>query len=276
MLDIFSFYHFLWIILIPIIIFGVYKGLQNKSEKFKFWFLFTLTLVAWAVHFSRYWFDPNYATYKLFFVDLCGFSTMMYPLFILTKKKILKDYMYYLGALFAFLSLTYPNTIEGNPMFEYDSIRFFFAHVILMMVPILLVAWKMHEPNIRNLGRKGIIRTADEIVKWKNIFDESELRLNLFTLYIFIEVGGTGGGSFRYMYSRFLKEAAKITGNDKLLEGSKLVNNSGEIFTEIGLLFKDAEKAPDLADRIEKASELFFKAAETEESAFIYIMESIP
>ena len=152
MLDIFSFYHFLWIILIPIIIFGVYKGLQNKSEKFKFWFLFTLTLVAWAVHFSRYWFDPNFATYKLFFVDLCGFSTMMYPLFILTKKKILKDYMYYLGALFAFLSLAYPNTIEGNPMFEYDSIRFFFAHVILMMVPILLVAWKMHEPNIRNLG----------------------------------------------------------------------------------------------------------------------------
>ena len=78
------------------------------------------------------------------------------------------------------------------------------------------------------------------------------------------------------MYSRFLKEAAKITRNDKLLEGSKLVNNSGEIFTEIGLLFKDAEKAPDLADRIEKASELLFKAAETEESAFIYILESIP
>lgn len=134
----------------------------------------------------------------------------------------------------------------------------------------------MTDPPISNLGIKGIRRTADEIVKWKNIFDESELRLNLFTLYIFIEVGGTGGGSFRYMYSRFLKEAAKITGNDKLLEGSKLVNNSGEIFTEIGLLFKDAENAPDLADRIEKASELFFKAAETEESAFIYILESIP
>lgn len=152
MLDIFSFNHFIWIVLIPIIIYGVYKGLQNKSEKFKYWFLFSLTLVAWAVHFSRYWFDPHFETYKLFFVDLCGFSTMMYPLFFLTKKKILKDYMYYLGALFAFLSLAYPNTIQGNPVFQYDTIRFFFAHVILMMVPILLVAWKMHIPNIKNLG----------------------------------------------------------------------------------------------------------------------------
>jgi hypothetical protein len=134
----------------------------------------------------------------------------------------------------------------------------------------------MMDPPISNLGIKGIKRTADEIGKWKNIFNERELRLNLFTLYIFIEIGGTGGGSFRYMYSRFLKEAAKITGNDKLLEGSKLVNNSGEIFTEIGSLFEDAEKAPDLDDRIKKARELFLKAAETEESAFVYLMENIP
>ena len=152
MLDVFGFNHFIWISFIPFIIYGVYKGLFNKSEKFKYWFLFSLTLVAWAVHFSRYWFDPNFDTYKLFFVDLCGFSTMMFPFFFLLKKKILKDYMYYLGALFAFLSLAYPNTIQGNPVFTYDTIRFFFAHIILMTVPILLVAWKMHKPNIRNLG----------------------------------------------------------------------------------------------------------------------------
>ena len=100
----------------------------------------------------------------------------------------------------------------------------------------------MLDPPISNLGIKGMRRTADEILKWKNIFSQAELRLNLFTLYIFIEIGGTGGGSFRYMYARFLKEAAKITGNDKLLEASKGVDSSGKIFTRIGLIFKDAEK----------------------------------
>ncbi len=152
MLDVFSFNHFLWLLFIPIVIYFVYYGLNNKSQKFKYWFLFSLTLVAWVVHFSRYWLDPEFSTYKLFFVDLCGFSTMLYPFFFLSKKKVLKDTMYYSGALFAFLSLVYPNTIEGDPIFIYNTIRFFLAHIILMMVPILLAAWKLHIPNIKNLG----------------------------------------------------------------------------------------------------------------------------
>ena len=123
MLDVFSFNHFLWLLFIPIVIYFVYYGLNNKSQKFKYWFLFSLTLVAWVVHFSRYWLDPEFSTYKLFFVDLCGFSTMLYPLFFLLKKKVLKDYMYYLGSLFALLSLLYPNTTNGDPVFQYNTNR---------------------------------------------------------------------------------------------------------------------------------------------------------
>ncbi len=133
----------------------------------------------------------------------------------------------------------------------------------------------MLEPPISNLGIKGIRRTAGEILKWKNIFSEKELRLNLFTLYIFIEIGGTGGGSFRYMYARFLKEAAELTKNNKLLEASRKVDASGKIFTRIGLMFKDAENAPDIDSRVNKASELFLKAAETEESVFSGLLEDI-
>jgi len=57
-------------------------------------------------------------------------------------------------------------------------------------------------PPISNLGVKGIRRTAKEIFKWPNLFNDRELRMNLFSVYIFIEISGTGGGSFRYIYSR--------------------------------------------------------------------------
>ncbi len=134
----------------------------------------------------------------------------------------------------------------------------------------------MLNPPISNLGIKGIRKTAGEIGKWKELFNERELRLNLFTLYIFIEIGGTGGGSFRYMYSRFLMEAAKITENNRLLEAAGMVNDSGKIFTKIGLMFKDAENVPDLDDRIKKAQALFLNVAEAEESAFSYLLENIP
>jgi hypothetical protein len=131
------------------------------------------------------------------------------------------------------------------------------------------------EPPISNLGIKGIRKTADEILKWKKMFDDRIFRLNLFTLYVYIEIGGTGGGSFRYMYSRFLEEAAGITGNDRLLDASKMVYKTGSIFSQIGMLFKDAEDVPDLDDRVSKAKELYIEAADNEEKAFSFLRESI-
>lgn len=64
-------------------------------------------------------------------------------------------------------------------------------------------------PPIKNIGVKGLRHTSKEILKWQNTFSDQQLRMNLFTLYIFFEIGGTGGGCFRHMYSRFLREATK-------------------------------------------------------------------
>ena len=126
----------------------------------------------------------------------------------------------------------------------------------------------MLNPSISNFGIKGILRSAKEIMKWPNAFENEELRLNLFNLYIFTEIGGTGGGSFRYMYSRFLEEASIITSDSKLSEVAKMIWHSGEIFTEIGLLFKDAMQIDDLHSRITKAAEHYSHIAEIEENAF--------
>jgi hypothetical protein len=123
-------------------------------------------------------------------------------------------------------------------------------------------------PPIKNMGVKGIRHTASEVRRWPEIFTDYELRMNLFTLYIFIEIGGTGGGCFRYMYSRFLKEAAEITGNNLLDEASAKMYKSGEMFSEIGNLFKEAETINDLNDRIIKASTIFLSVAALEEEVF--------
>lgn len=152
MLDMFSFEYFMWILLFILIIIGTYFGFRNRSERFKYYLLFGLACFTWVVHFSRYWLEPNLMTYELFFLDLCGFSTMVYPLFMVLKNKAFKDYMYFVGGFFALHSMVYPNNIEGDPIFAYNTIRFFFAHTILVMIPILLIAWKMHRPSIKNIG----------------------------------------------------------------------------------------------------------------------------
>ena len=134
----------------------------------------------------------------------------------------------------------------------------------------------MLNPPISNFGIKGIRRTAQEIKKWPRQYNDFELRMNLFSIYIFIEIGGTGGGCFRYMYSRFLKEAAAIVPNDALEKASSGIHESGQLFTKLGLLFKETETATEIEDKIDKASELFTLIADKEEEVFSALSEAIP
>lgn len=102
--------------------------------------------------------------------------------------------------------------------------------------------------------------------------------MNLFTIYIYIEIGGTGGGCFRYMYSRFLREAAEITANTALEDAAAMMDASGKHFTELGLLFEDVETAPNIEERINVATEQFRLIADIEEETFhnlaVNILES--
>jgi hypothetical protein len=130
-------------------------------------------------------------------------------------------------------------------------------------------------PPIKNMGVKGIRHASQELLKWPKMFREHELRMNLFNVYIFFEIGGTGGGCFRYMYSRFLKESARITRDSRLSKLAKSIEKSGGMFSEIGLLFRDSEKAKDLDQRIGKASSLLHTIAELEENTYSELSRSV-
>lgn len=133
----------------------------------------------------------------------------------------------------------------------------------------------MLNPPIKNLGVRGIRHTAKELQKWPGLFDDQSLMMNLFNLYIFIEIGGTGGGCFRYMYARFLKESAQITGDRHLQDASELLDHSGRLFTETGLLFQDYTDRSGLAERIVKAGDLLGRIANSEEEAFNLLRKSL-
>jgi len=131
------------------------------------------------------------------------------------------------------------------------------------------------KPPIKNFGVAGMRYTASQILKWPALFPEHELRMNLFNLYIFIEIGGTGGGCFRKMYSRFLDEAAAITGNRDLAKAGAMFWDSGAKFSEIGLMFKDAQRMKDVEKKIEVASQKFAEIAGIEEEAYRVLKETL-
>jgi len=163
----------------------------------------------------------------------------------------------------------------GNTYFEFDFSGFHQPGEEDIYSAIKQTIDSQMNPPIKNLGIKGIKHTSKELLKWPEIFNDHTLRMNLFSLYIYIEVGGTGGGCFRYMYSRFLEEAAKITGNENLLDPAEKIRRSGELFSETGKLFFNAETAPDLKDRIQKASSNFNKIADIEAEALKELSDSL-
>jgi len=133
----------------------------------------------------------------------------------------------------------------------------------------------MLNPPIKNIGVKGMRHAAKEILKWPDKLSEHSLRSHLFNLYIFIEIGGTGGGCFRYIYARFLKEAAKITGNKSLNAVAETIDASGQAFSEIGMLFENAVKDKKLEEKIELASARFLDIAEMEKGGFKALEDAI-
>jgi hypothetical protein len=130
-------------------------------------------------------------------------------------------------------------------------------------------------PPIKNFGVRGMRHTASQLLKWPAIFHGKPLRMNLFNLYVFIEIGGTGGGCFRPMYARFLEEGAKIARNPALAEAARIFHESGRTFSEIAGLFKDAETMEDIPGKINLASRRFGEIADMEEKAFLLLKESV-
>lgn len=123
-------------------------------------------------------------------------------------------------------------------------------------------------PPIKNFGLAGLRHTAAMLPKWPQLFkNEHGLRMNLFNLYIMIEIGGTGGGCFRPMYARFLEQAAPLSAKKTLESAARLFHDSGAMFTQIALLFRDAEKMKAVDEKIRSASGLFTDIAAIEEEA---------
>ena len=127
----------------------------------------------------------------------------------------------------------------------------------------------MLEPPIRNFGVPGIRKAAQRVPRWAEMMDADALRWALLNTYLFISpVGGSGGGIFRYMFSRFLREAAGVTGDPRLEESAGEFQRIGERWEELGKWFRRTSEAPEPATLLGECGEVFRELAEMEEGAW--------
>jgi len=143
-------------------------------------------------------------------------------------------------------SSTYKPFPPMNTWYRYDFTNMHLPTRDDVWKAISEVCESMLRGPISNLGVRGIRRAAKAVIDWPRQLDEDQLRETAFNGYIFIDAeGGSGGGMFRYMYSRFLFEAAEICECPELGEVSEDLKQVGDDWQEIALSFKHAATADD-------------------------------
>ena len=127
----------------------------------------------------------------------------------------------------------------------------------------------MLKPAISNMGVSGIKKAARRIKQWPGVLNEKDLRFSMFNTYIFIDAaGGTGGGIFRYMLSRFIRECAAQLGQPDLEKCADAFMDIGDRWQAVATLFRQGWDADDPAAVLMQTIEPVEEIAELEAAAW--------
>ena len=164
---------------------------------------------------------------------------------------------------------TYKPFPPQNAWFEFDFAGFHEPQPAEVWQAIANAARRMLYPPIANLGVKGIRKAREAALAWPRKMPIGEVQAACFNSFIFIDAtGGTGGGIFRYMFGRFLREASGITGQPELADVGEEFRQIGDRWQDVAAGFRAASAAADPAGLIPKAVSPLGEIAEREEAAW--------
>jgi len=162
MIEYFNGYYFLYLFLAAGLLAGLYLLLRNRSKRTAEVVLFCILFASFVLHFLKLAFDfyqerMPWAIRTITPENICAISVIVFPWFFLSKKAILKDYMFYLGVISGLGATVIPIDVIGLNAFEFETIRYYFAHIIIWVVPLLMVMLKLQTLDYKRVLKVPLI-----------------------------------------------------------------------------------------------------------------------
>lgn len=157
-LEMFNGWYIFFIVFAIIFVISFYFILKNKSMKTKKIVLGIILFLNLALHFLKLLFppyntNPTFGNKDVWFINICAVSVLVFPFAFLSKSDNAKDYMIYMGLLSGGLALLYPEEGLGKMIASFDLIRFYIAHTVIFVVPLLMMLLKVHRLNYKRIWK---------------------------------------------------------------------------------------------------------------------------
>lgn len=103
---------------------------------------------------------------------------------------------------------------------------------------------QMRHPFLSFNGLPAIEKFCRQIARWGRVMKGEELLVNTQLTAFMFEKAGTGGGNFRNLYFRFLREAAEILGSPELVRTAEVYRRLAVAWREVAALLDEAAASP--------------------------------
>ncbi len=133
-------------------------------------------------------------------------------------------------------------TPPGNLVYRFKFPKEYLSLEYAIRSGIYLNQTAMLNPWYEVLGYSGLEKFCQRVTSWNRFMKEEMATTNAYMTYMMMEEVGTGGGNFRRLYSRFLREAEPILKDKRVGEAAAIYADLGKKWREVAHLLLEGSK----------------------------------
>jgi hypothetical protein len=195
---------------------AIFFLIKNKSQTFKKWFIFGLFLFNSLLHFFKIFnsyyqqrLPEYYAT--ITFDNICAVSTVLFTITYLSKLKVLKDYMFYMGIISGIAALLYPSGgVLNRTPYAFDYFRFYTCHAIILFGPIYMVVFGFHKLDYRRIWKVPFVLWGVLTIIFINTILCAEIGITKIRSDNFLSPGYDRNASLVFGFTENFAKAAQV------------------------------------------------------------------